>query len=696
MKVIRYILSALSMGVVLAGCSAILEDDTAPAGKEIRFTATVGSYEVKATDTAFETGDVVGLFSYGETVGAWNLPLSWDGARFQPGQPLFWGPAAGTRSFAAYYPYDAEVNSSSLLFTVNPDQTTHALFTASDLMTASSYNVPSGSDVVLHFTHRLSKLVISIDNQIQEEIADVYVSNVYGTAELDVNDYYYNRLTVSGELGTIKAGKVREATGAVVWTAIVPPQSGEPAILVTTASGRQYNCTPESDVSFISGCRYRVRITLGPDMISTDFTTEVTEWTDNKDLMFGSSSWALIGSFVDWAYDYHMSTEQGSGIYDVYFDFEPDYEFKFRRNGSWDFNYGLGDPGTVFLAEEGTYTLTRDGGNIKMANPGMWHVILDVKAETVTFEPFGSPDDNTIWQGAFFDDGWMGMDALAWGNFDWSWVEPGTILHLDIAPIDDDPCLLRVAKGDWSPLSGLPEYFENPGNVVEVELTEERLSELVNEGGLVIFGDGFILYRIALVSPGGGGEQEVSIVIDGNDDDWSTINEAYLFYSYDSGLSQYPALSMMKAYADSEKLYIYYELNPDYQSSGSLAFDLFINADDNVTTGQNNYLWLDNGVDYMLEVQLHPGEASEYNEMGLFYHAGEGGSSEWKWKSYGSGVYSNGVLGDAGVEMSIDLSAFPVSDSFSIGLCFMEDWVPVGVLPNSSDLTDTCHIQRFK
>lgn len=290
-NIFRLSISALAIGAALSGCTAIREDSTADGPVELRFRASVGTFQVKATDTAFEVGDAVGLFA-DAPVNARNVRMDWDGANLVPQQKLFWMPGQErTTFFTAYYPYSADVTGTWARFCVNADQSTHELYTASDLMVAHSTQTSPDGLVSLEFYHALSKIVIYLDNGIEgAEIADVYLSNVFGRYECDLANsgpgFYGN---VIDKPGTIKAGKVTTPDGATVWTAIIPPQKAMPNLIVTTTDGRQYTGWPNGDIWFDGGYRYGVQAVIDGESVLTDFTAEVTEWTDNNDIAFGGN-----------------------------------------------------------------------------------------------------------------------------------------------------------------------------------------------------------------------------------------------------------------------------------------------------------------------------------------------------------------------------------------------------------------------
>lgn len=103
---------------------------------------------------------------------------------------------------------------------------------------------------------------------------------------------------------------------------------------------------------------------------------------------------------------------------------------------------------------------------------------------------------------------WSGgaVDALSWGKYDWSAVQPGTILTAHFVVDDANPAL-RFGNGSWASLpSGKAlEGADSDGNVpitgmtsLSITLTEEDLEILKNEGGLVVCGTGYTISKIVL------------------------------------------------------------------------------------------------------------------------------------------------------------------------------------------------------
>jgi len=130
---------------------------------------------------------------------------------------------------------------------------------------------------------------------------------------------------------------------------------------------------------------------------------------------------------------------------------------------------------------------------------------------------FGAAEKRTtIWEGSStvtWDGG--AVTALSWGGYDWTTVQPGTKLSL-VYTIDDPDGCIRVGNGSWESIPSLAPLAKD-GNLplteggLTVELTEEDVNFLINNGGMVICGTGYTITEIALVTIEGGGATEKTI-----------------------------------------------------------------------------------------------------------------------------------------------------------------------------------------
>lgn len=367
-------ISALALGLVLAGCSTIREDVQTGDGLEIKFTAQVGTFQVKATDTGLELGDQVGLFA-SSPVSATNVKMTWDGTALVPETRLFWTPGDERRvNFRAYYPYDPERTNEWSEHFVNADQSTHALFTASDFMVATTASNPSDGVVSFDFRHCFSKIVIHVDNQLQDlQITDIYLSNVRGRVEGELSENY----NVIGLPGTIKTCKATTLEGEPVWAVIIPAQSCQPQLMITTADGKQFTYQSNNNIWFNQACSYSAYVKLKESDIFTDFTSEVTEWTDNSDLEFpmpGRESWSVIGNFqgTNWDMDFPMfNCYNGADAYYALVYIREGESIKLRKDGAWDVNYGIGEEQEL---QFGDNQLVSNGLNISFPREGVYEL----------------------------------------------------------------------------------------------------------------------------------------------------------------------------------------------------------------------------------------------------------------------------------------------------------------------------------
>ena len=403
-------ISALALGLVLAGCSAIQEENYSREGLEIQFTASVGTFQVKATDTAFELGDQIGLFA-DSPVSAANVRMTWDGTNLVPETRLFWAPGDERKvGFCAYYPYDPERTRDRSEFFVNADQSTKELFTASDFMTATSASKASDGVVNLNFEHRFSKVIIHIDNQIPDmKIADVYLGNVKGRVEGNAWGGY----DVIGQPGTIKTCQAETPEGETVWAVIIPSQSTVPQLMITSADGKQYTYQSTYNMWFNSGCRYNSYVTIKEGDTVTDFTTDVTEWTDNNDLEFPDytkKDWSFIGNIMgtSWDQDFLLDKWYGDKFYGVLYYNEGE-EFKLRADGDWNLNFGSA---TEDVITDGI-TLMAGGYNIKLPETGIYELIFYANEPTLYIERVDASHCRWSVVGTLVD-GWENDHSMTW------------------------------------------------------------------------------------------------------------------------------------------------------------------------------------------------------------------------------------------------------------------------------------------
>ena len=511
-NIFRLALAVLSLGAVAAGCS-VKEDPVAGQPREIRFGARMGTFEVKATDKGFERGDAIGLFAYQSSSSEQNIRMTWDGLSLLPEKALYWGMDSDWGEFYAYYPYNPDVQSTNFEFSVNADQSTRELFEASDLLTAYLYASANETDhIVFNFHHLFSQLIIRVDSSLEGlQIADIYLGNVYGRSY--VNLYGDGSVSVTGELGTIKACPVTLADKSSAWAVIVPPQWASPRLYVTTTDGKQYTYESDDNIDFRSGYRQTATITIGEYSMSTDFSQEVAEWTDNNDLQF-SIVWSMIGSLQgsDWKVDFDMKREDDNR-YTYEFEYKTGQEFKFRKNHKWDENYGFGD-GVSNMAYPGHINLQWDGANIMLPNSGIWrvtfypnwreaHFELLKEYEDVDMDLTFADNETCVYKGPYqIAEGWSSSLAdLSWGGYDWSWVKAGDMVIVYQTFGKGESPVMRISDGYWNFLPSLDGDIYLEYGAIGAQylcLTQEDVDKL-QESGLVLYGTNYWIRAVTVI-----------------------------------------------------------------------------------------------------------------------------------------------------------------------------------------------------
>lgn len=266
------------------GCGKTAEVN-APLKKGITFSASIGGYATKATDTAFEDGDLIGL--YGTTLGYIydNALLESRSGKLVPLNPME-EQADAQLSFQAYYPYKPD---NDKYFYVNADQSTWEQYTASDLMMAEFKGTPDrNGNVNLVFGHMLSKFVV-IPSRDADLIANVYIANVMGQVHWDFR--YTNEL---GTTGTIKA-LPSDYYGEPAWKAIIPPHWATPRILVERTDGSCYEYRLNDPIYLESGTQILARLNMQEDEPTADVSVEIEAWTPDNEAAFGPSG---FGTFL--------------------------------------------------------------------------------------------------------------------------------------------------------------------------------------------------------------------------------------------------------------------------------------------------------------------------------------------------------------------------------------------------------------
>lgn len=290
-KTYLFVLAALAM----VGCNKIETPEAADDGAmhfNVQYPTT------KATETAFEAGDKIGVYitAYEDNKplalqlgGNYknNNPVTFDGAKWTADPVIYWNENMAKYDVFAYYPFSMPSSVDEMPFSValnqRTDQTAETLssYEASDFLYASAKKVSSeGGDVNLIFKHKMSKFTVNIikgedfEGDIPEDMT-IYIHNTVTDCLIDlstgdvIKDPY-------APAKTITAKKIDAGTH----TAIIVPQmlvNKKPLVEIIF---KNVSYMVESKFNFKSGVHHVLNITLNnnPDKVNIQIGGEIGDW----------------------------------------------------------------------------------------------------------------------------------------------------------------------------------------------------------------------------------------------------------------------------------------------------------------------------------------------------------------------------------------------------------------------------------
>ncbi len=301
MKKILFSMVALS-ALLMVSCSKDPVQEPAPEAKgmAISLEASMADF-TRATDTAFEQGDKIGLYIFNPDAYLNNVAYTLGAEGFAAATQQVWYENEELESqVVAYYPYNTSAAATSHTFTVASVQTSHAAYTASDLMVATTTATPTEEAVKLPFKHMLSKVNLTIENKTEEAVKSVHFVGVAGTVNYEVKDAA-STLKASGE-ATIQAGELEDGT----YTLIMAPQTVAPTMVITTESDAQYNFKVENAVEFKAGTVSTAKVSIEkkedplppvpptPDPIYVTIDWTIADWAEGEELEFVQSEEEVV------------------------------------------------------------------------------------------------------------------------------------------------------------------------------------------------------------------------------------------------------------------------------------------------------------------------------------------------------------------------------------------------------------------
>lgn len=278
----RHILPVLLLSVV--SCSGMVES---PEGR-MKFNPSLPDHGTKATDTAFEVSDAIGIYAVDAEAGALELSGNWannargvyDGGDWNVSPAIYWNGDSRFNVYA-YYPYTQDVNSvEDFRFPLKLDQNVDG-YTLSDFMWARNVSAgPEDGAVALQFTHRLSRIDINLVKGVdyEGELPEDAVVKIHGTVPVAIVDLTSGDVVKDPEAVVAPIIAHRNASGS--YSAIMVPQKLLSQIPLVEVIMKDVSYLLSSKFIFDAGVRHtmNVMISTNPDKAIINIGGGIDEW----------------------------------------------------------------------------------------------------------------------------------------------------------------------------------------------------------------------------------------------------------------------------------------------------------------------------------------------------------------------------------------------------------------------------------
>ena len=249
----------------------------------------------RATDNAFEAGDMIGVYIVNHNADGTAASLMASGNYVDNGKYTYtngsWTPATQTywkdnsthADFYLYYPYTASVSSvEAMPWNVKANQSQEADYKAADLLIGKPTDVtPTESAVKIDAKHVMSQMVIKLvagngftDASLKAANIKVQVNRIKTEATANLST---GVVTAKGDDANITP--LTEGDNA--YKAIIVPQAvGEGNLITVNVDGRDYNLPKDAKfTAFGAGKKYQFTVTLSKT--SNGVNVNITKWEDD-------------------------------------------------------------------------------------------------------------------------------------------------------------------------------------------------------------------------------------------------------------------------------------------------------------------------------------------------------------------------------------------------------------------------------
>lgn len=279
-----------ALAATLISCDSI--EISVPQAEEQKIPISISTTLTRATDSAFEAGDKVGIFVVNEpnalaTSGnhvdnmCFTFSTTWT-----PDTPIYWLDQTTKADFYCYYPYAESANTAAHAFATKANQSQLADYKASEFLWGKTTGVaPTEEAVNITTNHTFSNALVILkpgDGFTEESLAaatkSVKICGVKTNATID--------LATGVATATGNATEVTPYLNGAQYRALIVPQTtAEGALIVVTVDGVDY--TLSRSMTFKANKQHKFTVTL--NKVSNGVNVGIGGWeTDEED--YGGSA----------------------------------------------------------------------------------------------------------------------------------------------------------------------------------------------------------------------------------------------------------------------------------------------------------------------------------------------------------------------------------------------------------------------
>lgn len=264
------------VAILVIGCQQKTDKIIDVPSQGISFSSSIVT---KATDTAFESGDEIGVSAFSDAaltqIYADNVAYKFgsEGLFVASGNDVVAYPEDGASlAFRAIYPFTDGSYSDEFTFSVLADQSDYDSYTLSDLMTATT-EATTEEVPALTFSHSLSRVVVQIASDVSMDGAVVKFLNVLKDASVDLTEGTFEGVGETGSVALYDNGDYSHK-------AILAPQSFEEGAEFVSVEfrGETYIATLETDAAILSGKQYFFPMELDLEAGVLTYSSDIIPW----------------------------------------------------------------------------------------------------------------------------------------------------------------------------------------------------------------------------------------------------------------------------------------------------------------------------------------------------------------------------------------------------------------------------------